>query len=368
MTMARITIFVGCVMLTAAAATAAPARSKGGAAKPVPPMPTVTTPTGMAATTPGATASATTPAPAPAPTGSSSTPGGPATRSAAEDSAMTLRAGQDGTVFRSLTVEGEDRIHFEFERPELKLDLDPSKAPGLDWGSARDVLDRTVPDLASPLVARSALQASPGVAHPWLGHFASGDVARFRPDVKGVERWTLTIVDARGETVASYSGRGTPPREIVWDGRSKSGAPIVPGLTYSYVFEAHDRAGNKRNFVGQGFRVAAYRLDTAEGPVMVFSGRELPLPDPTRPSSASARDVAPIVIEAATWINQSAKSAGPVRVTATGRTFEEAQALASLVVRQMAPHLVGDPARLQAVTEVRPDAPERGAVRIAAAR
>jgi hypothetical protein len=279
-----------------------------------------------------------------------------------------LRAGQDGTVFRSLTVEGEDRIHFEFERPELKLDLNPLSAPGLDWGSARDVLDRTVPDLVAPLVARSALQASPGVAHPWLGHFASGDVARFRPDVKGVERWTLTIVDARGEAVASYAGRGTPPREIVWDGRSKSGAPIVPGLTYSYVFEAHDRAGNKRNFVGQGFRVAAYRLDTADGPVMVFSGRELPMPDPTRPLSTSAREVAPIVIEAATWLNQSAKGAGPVRVTATGRTFEEAQALASSVVRQIAPHLLGDPARLQAVTEVRPDAPEHGAVRIAATR
>lgn len=352
MTMARIAILISCVMLTAGAATAAPARSKGGAAKPMPTTPTVTS---SAATTP-------------APTTTSSTPGGTAARPVAEDSAMTLRAGQDGTVFHSLTVEGEDRIHFEFERPELKLDLDPSKAPGLDWGSARDVLDRTVPDLAAPLVARSALQASPGVAHPWLGHFASGDVARFRPDVKGVERWTLTIVDAHGEAVASYSGRGTPPREIVWDGRSKAGAPIVPGLTYSYVFEAHDRAGNKRNFVGQGFRVAAYRLDTADGPLMVFSGRELPLPDPTRPSSASSREVAPIVIEAATWLNQSPKSAAPVRVTATGRTFEEAQALASSVVRQLAPHLVGDPARLQAVTEVRPDAPERGAVRIAPAR
>jgi hypothetical protein len=364
MTMARMAILISCVMLTAGAATAAPARSKGGAAKPAPTTPTVVTP---AAGTPTPTA-----APAPAATPPSSNPtsatGGTATRSAAEDSTITLRAGQDGTVFRSLTVEGEDRVHFEFERPTLKLDLDPSKAPGLDWGSARDVLDRTVPDLAAPLVAQSALQASAGVAHPWLGHFASGDVARFRPDVKGVERWVLTVVDARGEAVASYTGRGTPPREIVWDGRSKSGAPIVPGLTYSYVFEAHDRAGNKRNFVGQGFRVAAYRLDTAEGPVMVFAGNELPLRDATRPLSASAREVAPIVIEAATWLNQSAKAAGPVRITATGRNAEEAQALASSVARQIAPHLLGDPSRLQTVTEVRPDAPERGAVRIAAAR
>ena len=53
-----------------------------------------------------------------------------------------------------------------------------------------------------------------------------------------------------------------PPEEITWDGRSSRGEPVTPGLTYSYVFEAFDRAGNKRNFVGEGFRLTAYRLAT----------------------------------------------------------------------------------------------------------
>ncbi len=281
-----------------------------------------------------------------------------------QDSAYTLKGGSEGTVFKSLTVEGEDRIRFDIERPVLQVDLDPSKAPGLDWGTAVDVLDRTVPDLVSPLVACSSHQPSPWVAHPWLCSFASGTVARFRPELKGVERWKLTIVNARGEVVANYQGRGEPPREIAWDGRSQSGAPVVPGLTYSYVLEAHDRAGNKRNFVGQGFKVGAYRLDTPQGPMLTFPGRELPAQDPRRAASTDSSPV-PLLIEAATWINQAPSPNHPVRVTACARSYDEAQTLASTVARQMLPYLIGDPARLQTTAEVRPDVPEGGTVVIA---
>ncbi|MGH7731693.1 MAG: hypothetical protein ACRENJ_10650, partial [Candidatus Eiseniibacteriota bacterium] len=283
---------------------------------------------------------------------------------------MTIPSGQEGAVFRSLTVEGEDRIHFEFERPPLSLDLDPAKAPGLDWGSARDVLNRTVPDLGAPMLRSSAQVATPYLAHPWLGRFQTGPVARFRPEVKGVERWKLTIVDSKGQTVATYQGKGEPPREIAWDGRTTGGGLVVPGLTYSYVLEARDKAGNKRNFVGQGFKVAAYRLDSIESPVMVFTGRELPTPDLTRPaqSSGDREAAAPILVEAATWLNQSPKAVQSVKVTATARTMEQAQTLCALVTRQMGPYLLGDPARVQAVPEVQPDAPDGGAVRIVAGR
>jgi hypothetical protein len=278
----------------------------------------------------------------------------------AEDSAYTLKGAQEGTVFKSLTVQGEDRIRFEIARPTLRVELDPARAPGLDWGSARDVLDRTAPDLGAPLLRSSAGEPSPYVAHPWLSHFASGAVARFRPDLRGVERWKLTIVNARGEAVVTYSGRGEPPREIAWDGRSQGGAPVVPGLTYSYVLEAHDRAGNKRNFVGKGFQVSAYRLQTESGPVLLFSSRELVSLDSRRAPGGSA----PILIEAATWLNQRPNPAKGVRIEASARHVEEAQAHAASVARQLAPYLLGDPARILTVPEARPDAPESGTVQI----
>lgn len=288
------------------------------------------------------------------------------TARAAADSSMSMHGGQEGTVFKSLTVQGEDRIRLDFERPPLDVALDPAKAPGLDWGSARDVLDRTTPDLATPLVMSSARDASPYLGHPWLSHFASGAVARFQPEVKDVVSWKLSIVNARGETVTSFSGKGEPPHTITWDGRSSNGTPVVPGLTYSYVLEARDKAGNKRNFVGQGFRVSAYRFENADGPTMSLTARELPPVAPGRSTAGTAAP--PILIEAASWLNQRAQPTQPVRVTVAARNLDEAQALADFVTRSMSPYLIGDPARLQAVTEVQADAPEGGTIRITPSR
>lgn len=276
---------------------------------------------------------------------------------------MTLRGGEDGTVFRTLTIEGEDRIHIEVERPVLKLGLDPESAPGLDWGSASDVLDRTTPDALAPLLDLSARVASPWVARPWLSHFASGPVARVRPDVKGVEQWKLTVVDERGETAASFAGRGDPPAEIAWDGRTPNGGAVLPGVTYSYVFEARDRAGNRRNFVGEGFRVPAFRFDAADGPVLAFTGAEL----------RGARDEAPafappIVLEAATALNGTANASRRVRIEVTARSAEEAGATSQRLGRWLAPLLIGDPARVDLVALARPDAPAGGSIRIAAVR
>jgi hypothetical protein len=153
----------------------------------------------------------------------------------------------------------------------------------------------------------------------------------------------------------------------VWDGRSASGTPVTPGLTYSYVLEARDKAGNKRNFVGQGFKVSSYRFETAEGPTMTLTARELPAIPPGR-SAASAPPAPPILIEAASWLNQRPQPNQPVRVTVAARNLDEAQALADYVTRSMTPYMIGDPARLQAVTEVQPDAPEGGTIRIAPAK
>jgi hypothetical protein len=270
-----------------------------------------------------------------------------------------------------MTVEGEDRIHVDFGRPELNLDLDPEDVPGLTRGTALDVLDRTVPDLASPLVALSSQDRSPYLARPWLRQFATGSVARFRPAVKGVVRWKLLVADSRGQAVASFEGTGDPPKEIAWDGRTKAGAPVTPGLTYSYVFEAHDRAGNKRNFVGQGFTVSAYRVDSPSGQTLVMSGHDLAAPgaDGTGygPTVAGPKE-SPIFLEVASWLNQSPKVREPVRVAVGARTMDQAGSLANRATTALSGRVVGDPARIQVVPEIAADAPEDGVLRIGSAK
>lgn len=296
-----------------------------------------------------------------------------AAKSGAPDSSeagYTLRGGQEGTVFKSLTVEGEDRVHVDFERPELKLDLDLEKAPGLDWGSASDVLNRTNTDLQAPLVGLSAKQAVPYLGRPWLSEFAVGPVARFHPEAQGVERWKLVVVDSKGLPVTTFSGKGDPPREITWDGRASNGTFVTPGLTYSYVFEAHDKAGNKRNVVGPGFAVTAYRIDAPEGPTLLFSATELrPAAGAATAATGAGEPPAPLILlEAASWLNQSERVSQTIRVTATARTQELADQLAGNVKRVLAPLVIGDPARVEAVALAEPDAPEAGTLSIAAAK
>lgn len=286
----------------------------------------------------------------------------------AGDKGYTLKGGQEGTEFRSLTIEGEDRVHVEVERPPLALQLNPAEVKGLDFGTAQDVLDRVPPDLTTQYLAISAHERSPYTGRPWLRQFASGSVARFQPNVRGTERWKLTVADSRGQTVVSFDGKGDAPKEIVWDGRSLSGAPVTPGITYSYVFEAVDKAGNKRNFVGQGFKVSAYRLEAPQGPTLVFSAQMLQegaVATGYGPGGAATRPAPPIVLEAASTLNQSPKVAQPIRVHVTGRTYDYANATAKQVAAWLAEHTIGDPARVQPSAEVQADAPEGGTVRIA---
>jgi hypothetical protein len=364
------------VALAIASALAAPAHAAAASAVPTPAAPTPAAPTPAAPTSaaptsaaapaaarkarPAASAKAPGTASASAPkAGAGETKPGAAPKSESSGD-MTLKGGDEGTVFRSLTVEGEDRIHIEVERPVLKLDMDPERAPGLDRAGVQDVLDRTQPDLVSPLLTSTARDASPWVARPWHSYFQEDAVARFAPAVQGVERWRLVVVNARAESVAVFQGKGDPPRELAWDGLSSNGRPVQPGASYSYVFEARDKAGNRRNFVGEGFRVSAFRHDGPSGPVLVFSGQELARP------AGSLDETPPILLEAASAMNQLAVSR-TVRVEVAARSQDEAQALAQRIVRWMTPWTLGDPSRLQGVATVLSDAPAGGAVTIAAA-
>ena len=291
------------------------------------------------------------------------------TESASTDSTgMTLRGGQDRTDFKTMTIEGEDRVHVDVERPVLQLDLDASKVHGLESGTAADVLNRVSPDLTTKYLALSATQPTPYLGRPWLRQFATGPVAKFQPNVKGVERWKLVVADSKGELVRTFEGKGDPPKEITWDGRTQSGKLVTPGLTYSYYMEAFDKAGNKRNFVGEGFKVSAYRADTPAGPVLVFSGMSVLAGQKSSYGMASAnRAVAPVILETVSWLNQSTRVQQPVTIAVSARSYEQANLIAKQVGMTMTDLALGDPSRIKAVAEVAPDAADGGVVRVSLA-
>ncbi len=325
--------------------------------------------------TPGAAAAKADPSPSEAAAGPGATDAAAATGTAddgaaAADTGMALAGDSEGTVFGSLTVEGENRIQVEFERPALDIDIDPQQAPGLEWGDVVDVLDRSRPDLVSPLLALSATAPSPFLPRPWLDLYRTGPVARFRPAVREVAEWRLAVVDSHGEEVASFTGDDDPPEEIAWDGATAGGEPAQPGLTYSYVFEARDRAGNRRRFVGDGFQVPPYRTGSGSRTALLVSGTQLggePAGSPGRSASAAAGDrPGPYVLEAASRLAMACGPSEPIVVRVTARSFEEASALGDRLERQLGALLPGDPARLTTQARVEPGAPVGGTVLIAA--
>jgi hypothetical protein len=158
------------------------------------------------------------------------------------DGSMTLKGEEESTVLRSLTIEGEDKIQIDFDRPALELEIDAYDIDGLTWGSTMEVVRRSEIDLLTPMVKTSREGRSPVLGRPWMTQFRNGSVARFKPSMEGVERWNLTIADSRGDTVRVFSGEGSLPKIIEWDGVYDSGNLASPGLVYSYVLILHRRA------------------------------------------------------------------------------------------------------------------------------
>ena len=280
---------------------------------------------------------------------------GPASaQEAVTDSTLVLRNQEEETVFRNLTIEGENRIRIEFDRPDLVVDLDPATAPGLTWGSAHDILDRTVPDLVTPFLALSAREVSPYTPRPWLTAYHVGPVVNFANDLEGVESWHLLVVDSRGSEVTSFSGKGNPPREIPWDGLDGTGEPAAPGLTYSFVLESYDKAGNKRHFTGDGFEIAAYRLESDLGPRFLVSG------DQWSSSTKGTGQPSALLLEAASRFNLRLGADVPIEIRATARTIAKAETLGGSVADALAPLLAGGRIRLVVTTIVEEGAPPAG--------
>jgi hypothetical protein len=274
---------------------------------------------------------------------------------AAPDSTMRIEAGAEGKNFNSITVEGEDRVRVQFDRPELKLEVDPAAAPGLDWESVWAALGAESYDFVDPLLDRPLHERSPYAPRPWLDSFRDGPVARFRPELSGVEKWGLEVADSRGKTVARFQGTGKPPKEITWDGATIDGGSARSDLTYSYVLNAQDKAGNKRSFVGDSFTIPPHVAQNKDGVSMSFS---VPV------EAAQERVPEAVVLEAATRLNQNVAATVPVRVEVTAPTFNISKSIADEVLASLKPHLYGDAARITVATNVDAGAAERASVTI----
>ncbi len=62
-----------------------------------------------------------------------------------------------------------------------------------------------------------------------------------------VSRWDLSVVDASGSPFRRFSGSGSLPKSLLWDGLSESGELPNPGEDYLAVLETRDHAGREES-------------------------------------------------------------------------------------------------------------------------
>jgi outer membrane protein OmpA-like peptidoglycan-associated protein len=60
-----------------------------------------------------------------------------------------------------------------------------------------------------------------------------------------IKNWALDITDSKGNLLRSYSGKGVPPRSLVWDGKDDQGNVVTGGLFSTYNLRTIDKKGQQ---------------------------------------------------------------------------------------------------------------------------
>ena len=75
----------------------------------------------------------------------------------------------------------------------------------------------------------------------------TNDIARIglRSNSESISRWGVEIFDPRGNLFTRWGAEGSPPRVLLWDGRSSTGELVQSAADYTVLFTLRDGAGNQ---------------------------------------------------------------------------------------------------------------------------
>jgi len=170
---------------------------------------------------------------------------------------------EDGTGDVSLPdvvvkAKNKEKIEIEKAEPPLSVEtyiIDEAKSP----------LDAQILEISPVQSVEVYLKDIPPLTtdqaiHPWLPPIVAQPVVVFFPQEReGMIEWELVITDYQGEEVKKFSGKGRPPERIEWDGVDRNHRTLKVGFPYSYVYTAVDVGTNSHTYVGETFKVNAFK-------------------------------------------------------------------------------------------------------------
>jgi len=157
----------------------------------------------------------------------------------------------------SKTIEGviikeTYKATFEEEKFPIKLDMDFSNIvqipESIHWASIKPSVSINNDDWK---------HFHFNLSTPELTNIQPQPAKVFYVQFKDLSIWDLEIYSSDGSLFKSISGEENPPQSIAWDGIGDNQKFLTPGYTYTYAFNAVDKAGNKRIFPGKTFNVQA---------------------------------------------------------------------------------------------------------------
>ena len=156
------------------------------------------------------------------------------------------------------TVEGEVKEKLTIQKKPPKIELNTPDIVESGTLQTDNVLQQTKPVpsetdyamLGSTFNFTQILNpANPLLPEPPLVSFQTGLASA------AAKHWEFRVSDDKGEVVKSITGKGNPPRTIVWDGRINRGPFITIGTLYSYQFLTFDEFNNVNTYPGEPFQL-----------------------------------------------------------------------------------------------------------------
>ncbi len=175
-------------------------------------------------------------------------------------------AGEEGAALPEMVVEAQNQVRQDIQKSAFDFELTAAEVDSFYTVTDAEALGMSPVSGLQPHLNNLETLASDQPPHYWLPEMSREPVATFYPEeAEGhkVRDWKLVITDFRGSQFREFTGGGTPPQKLEWDGRGDDGTILEPGYPYSYVFSLTDKGTNTYNHAGVSFRVPG--LDYHDG-------------------------------------------------------------------------------------------------------
>lgn len=181
-----------------------------------------------------------------------------------------------------VVIKGGERSGVKSERKLLQVDVDPNEAVEPTLEVEEDLLSRQPESMSSPKSGTAQYLANSQLIVPARFQIAKDPVKVFYPlrQIMAVSPslsqeigtgWEMVITDTEGRSFRKFSGRGLPPSNVAWNGRSDRGEIVGVGKNYSPVITYQDIRGQTRNFVGEPFSFNGVMHQESKGLIISLS-------------------------------------------------------------------------------------------------